>query len=82
MNVNNVELRFWRTDLAKGRNIYALLSNDPKTTSISDPLIGVMETTTLAENVVNTHNDLLEKYGRKYVDRLSMSKNAEGQNDN
>lgn len=77
MNVNNVELRFWRTDLTKGRNIYALLSNDPKAPSSSDPLIGVMETTTLTENVVNVHNDLLEKYGRKYAERLSMSKNVD-----
>jgi hypothetical protein len=74
VNMNNAELRFWRTDLNKGRNIYVLLSNDPNAPSNSDPLIGVMETTALTENVVNVHNDLLEKYGRRYPERLALVK--------
>lgn len=58
--------RLWRTDLQLGRNIYALLSNDVEMPSERDPLIGVMETSELAEDVVNTHNDAIKKYGRFY----------------
>lgn len=74
VNINNVEERFWRTDPRLGRNIYGLVSNDPNSSSNSDPLIGVMESTTLAEIVVNTHNDLLEKYGRRYPEYLAKEK--------
>jgi hypothetical protein len=74
VNINNVEERFWRTDPRLGRNIYGLVSNDPKTPSPSDPLIGVMESTTLAEVVVSAHNDLLEKYGRHYLQHLARDK--------
>jgi hypothetical protein len=74
MNVRNVEHRFWRTDLNKGRNIYALVSNDPNTPSSADPLIGVMESSALTEDVVNVHNDLLEKYGRHYPEYLARDK--------
>lgn len=72
--VKNVEQRFWRTDLRVGRNIYVLLSNDPEEPSDMDPLIGVMEKTALAEDVVNAHNGLLERYGRKYPERIAMEK--------
>lgn len=58
--------RLWRTDLQLGRSIYALLSNDVEKTSSMDPLIGVMETSELAEDVVNTHNDAMKKFGRRY----------------
>lgn len=59
--------RFWRTDHSKkGRNIYALLSNDVELPSDDDPLIGVMETTALAEDVVDTHNNAIKKYGRHF----------------
>lgn len=70
VNIRHVEQRFWRTDPRLGRNIYALLSNDTNVTSPSDPLIGVMESSALAEGVVNVHNDLLKKYGRNYSERL------------
>lgn len=58
--------RLWRTDLKLGRNVYALLSNNVERPSDSDQLIGVMESSELAEDVVNTHNDALRKYGRHY----------------
>jgi hypothetical protein len=74
VNIKNVEHRFWRTDLRLGRNIYALLSNDTETPSDSDPLIGVMESTALAEDVVNAHNGLLERYGRRYSERIAREK--------
>lgn len=64
--LNGSEMRYWRTDIQLGRNIYAVLSNDPAVPSASDPLIGVMETSALAEDVVNSHNALLAKYGRRY----------------
>jgi hypothetical protein len=61
------EDRFWRTDThKKGRNIYALKTNDVSRPSEDDPLIGVMETTAMAEDIVDTHNKLLERYGRHY----------------
>lgn len=72
--IKNVEQRYWRTDLRLGRNIYALLSNDTELPSDIDPIIGVMETTTLAEDVVNAHNGLLERYGRKYPERIAREK--------
>lgn len=72
--VKNPQERFWRTDLRLGRNVYALVSNDPGVPSESDPLIGVMETTSMAEDVVNSHNGLLERYGRKYPERIAREK--------
>ena len=68
--IKNVKERLWRTDLRLGRNVYALISNDPEAPSETDPLIGVMETTALAEDVVNAHNGLLTRYGRKYAERI------------
>jgi hypothetical protein len=58
--------RLWRTDFKLGRNIYALLSNDETRPSPSDPLIGTMESTELAEMVVETHNLALKKFGRHF----------------
>lgn len=58
--------RFWRTDSRTGRSVYLLLSNDPRKPSPEDILIGVMETSTLAEEVVATHNQLVEKFGKRY----------------
>ncbi len=71
ISLKNIELRYWRTDLRLGRNIYALMSNDPDSPNISDPLIGVMETTALAEDVVNSHNGLLLRFGRRYPERIT-----------
>lgn len=68
--IKNVSERYWRIDRGQGRNIYALLSNDPQIASDSDLYIGSMETTVLAEDVVDSHNSLLEKYGRQYLERI------------
>jgi hypothetical protein len=64
--LNNPGNRMWRTDLQLGRNIYALLSNDVEKPSPQDPLIGVMENSEMAEDVVDTHNNALRLYGRRY----------------
>lgn len=63
--------RYWRTDLKMGRNVYACVSNDPSLPSADDPLIGVMETSEVAEDIVNTHNGALTQYGRRYPKMLS-----------
>lgn len=66
-NIPNPGDRLWRTDLrGLGRGVYALLSNDVEHPSPEDPLVGVMETTEMAEDVVNTHNGALAMYGRRY----------------
>ena len=66
--------RLWRTDTSTGRSIYALLSNDVTKPSQQDPLIGVMETSELAENVVDTHNLAFNKFGRHYLRVLGTDK--------
>jgi hypothetical protein len=65
--------RLWRTDFKRGRSIYALLSNDVTKPSPQDPLIGVMEFSDLAENIVDTHNRALTKYGRHYLRALATN---------
>jgi hypothetical protein len=62
--------RVWRTDLNRGRNIYVVLSNDPAKTSPHDPLIGTMESSALAETVVEVHNSLVSKFGKRYLNIL------------
>jgi hypothetical protein len=64
--------RLWRTDLRLGRNVYALVSNDVTKPSPQDPLVGVMESSDLAQNVVDTHNRALLKFGRRYLQVLSI----------
>lgn len=66
------EQRLWRTDFKRGRNVYAMLSNDVTKPSPQDPLVGVMETSDLAENVVDTHNRVLMKFGRRYLLALAL----------
>lgn len=63
----NPSERLWRTDYKLGRNIYALLSNDESRVSQDDPLIGTMETSELAEIVVETHNLVTQMYGRRFL---------------
>jgi hypothetical protein len=70
--LNNPGDRLWRTDFKLGRNIYALLSNNVSRPSPQDPLIGVMETSELAENVVDTHNRVVTKFGRHYLRALAI----------
>lgn len=67
----NPQQRLWRTDLKLGRNLYALLSNDVTRPSPQDPLIGSMETSELAETVVDTHNSAITKYGRHYLKAMT-----------
>jgi hypothetical protein len=65
------EMRPWRTGEGKGRHIFALLSNDPVHPSSDDPLIGVMESAVVAEDIVSTHNGALAKYGKRYSQVLA-----------
>lgn len=67
------EQRLWRTDFKRGRGIYALLSNNVEKASEHDPLIGVMESSELAETIVDTHNRALTKFGRHYLKALSTN---------
>jgi hypothetical protein len=67
--VPNPETRYWRTDLKRGRGIYALISNDVTKPSEYDPLIGTMENMELAELTVDLHNAVLTQYGPKHYRR-------------
>ncbi|MFL5664913.1 MAG: hypothetical protein ACJ8BW_26725 [Ktedonobacteraceae bacterium] len=69
--LNSPEERLWRTETKRGRAIYGLLSNDETKISRYDPLLGVMETSELAEIVVDTHNRVLKKFGRHYLKALA-----------
>lgn len=67
----NPEFYLWRTDARKSsRNIYALISNDVTRPSPHDPLVGSMETATMAEIVVDSHNAMVKLYGRHFLKRL------------
>ena len=68
--LNNPGERLWRNDYKLGRNIYVLLSNNTTKPSPQDPLIGSMETSELAEMVVDTHNKVVLKYGRRFLKAL------------
>lgn len=71
--VTDPEMKYWRTDVKRGRGIYVLISNDIEKPSEFDPLIGTMESSELAEIVVDTHNRALEKYGRHFLKALMAS---------
>lgn len=70
--ITNPNERLWRTDFRLGRNVYALISNDETHPSQNDPLIGTMESSELAENVVETHNLAVKKFGRHYRRALAV----------
>lgn len=70
------EQRMWRTDKG-GRAIYALISNDPRRPSDDDPMIGAMESSIVAQDVISTHNGALARYGRRYVNILAMAEQRE-----
>lgn len=70
------EMRLWRTDTGRGRNIYALISNDVMRPSDADPLVGIMESSAVAEDVVNTHNGVMALYGRRYAHVLAEAEQA------
>lgn len=69
--MHNATDRYWRTDIRRGRNVYACISNDPTQPSEDDPLVGTMETSEIAEDVVNTHNGALAQFGKRYRTVLS-----------
>lgn len=69
-SLNNSEARLWRTDLKRGRGIYGLVSNDVTKPGEFDPLLGVMESSVLAEHVVEIHNKLIEMYGAKHYRKV------------
>lgn len=71
--LNDPENRLWRTDFKRGRGVYALISNNVTKPAENDPLIGVMETQELAENVVDTHNRAVTRFGRHYLKALSVN---------
>jgi hypothetical protein len=52
---------FWRTGRKLGRTIYAQLGPEP---SDDDPLIGVMDTRTIADEAVECHNRYLTTIGK------------------
>lgn len=58
----------WRTGtgLENGNEIYAMIYNDVTKPTRNDQLIGSMDSSELAEFVVDAHNRLLRKYGRHY----------------
>ena len=62
--------RYWRTDKYRGYNIYSLISNNPLKPSVHDPVIGTMQTAEAAEDIVEAHNLLVEKFGRRYITAL------------
>lgn len=66
------EERFWRTDTSVGgRHVYVCLTNDPTKPSPNDPLVGVMESSDVAQDIVDTHNGALSQYGRRYRKALT-----------
>lgn len=71
------EQRMWRTDRG-GRAIYALVSNDPRRPSEDDPMLGTMESSIVAQDVISTHNGALARYGRRYGNILAMAEQQEG----
>jgi hypothetical protein len=66
--------RVWRTSTrdAEGNLIYAMLFNDITKPSRDDVLIGSMDSSELADSVVDMHNRLLKKFGRHYPKALSV----------
>lgn len=70
--INDPQNRLWRTGTRadNGAEIFALYHNDITKPTRSDPLIGVMETSSLAEIVVETHNLVVNKFGRHYLKAL------------
>lgn len=69
--IDDPQNRVWRTGSGTNANeIYALVYNDVTKPTRNDPLIGSMDTSELADNVVDTHNRVLRKFGRHYVKAL------------
>jgi len=70
--IEDPENRLWRTGsrVENGNEIYALIFNDVTKPSRDDAMIGTMETSALAENVVDVHNRILRRFGRHYIRAL------------
>lgn len=69
--ITDPENRLWRTGSGEnGNEIYALIFNDVTKPCRDDLLIGSMDTSALAENVVDVHNRVLRRYGRHYIRAL------------
>lgn len=71
------EQRIWRTD-ERGRAIYAVISNSPHRPSDDDPLLGIMESSIVAADVISTHNGALARYGRRYNQVMASAEENEG----
>lgn len=70
--IEDPENRLWRTggSIATAHEIYALIHNDVTKPCRDDLLIGSMDTSDLADNVVDMHNRVLRKFGRHYSKAL------------
>lgn len=63
--ITDPENHLWRVGQGEsGNEIYALVYNDVTRPTRNDVRLGVMETSDLADKVVNTHNQVLRKFGR------------------
>lgn len=71
--VTDPENRLWRVGQGEsGNEIYALVYNDVTRPTRNDVRLGVMETTDLADMVVNMHNQVLRKFGRHAASALKI----------
>ena len=70
--VSDPQNRLWRTGSRPetANEIYVLYHNDVTKPSRNDPLIGSMETSDLADIVVQTHNLVVGRFGRHYIRAL------------
>lgn len=65
--IDDPKNRLWRVGSGDSSNeIYALVYNDVTKPTRDDVLIGTMETSAIAEDVVDIHNLVLRKFGRHY----------------
>lgn len=76
------ELRLWRVGKKQSRHIYALISNDPLRSSDDDPLVGIMESSIVAQDVVSTHNGALAMFGRRYPQMLATAEFEQAASEN
>lgn len=72
--IDDPAARVWRTSnrVNEGHLIYAMIFNDISKPSKDDVLVGSMDSSELAEGVVDMHNRLLKKYGRHYPKALAV----------
>lgn len=71
--VSNPQTRMWRVGQGEsGNEIYALVYNDVTRPSRNDLLLGVMETSDIADHIVQTHNQVLQKFGRHFATALRV----------